>query len=110
MGLGTLNALHSGPTSRRPVNLCELALSSAQLEEGPLLFLLGERHHERQEDLPGFHGWGLWLLRHLRLGSLRLGCEAVRVIVMAMPRLETLELTRMPLIEAAPSEEQHEML
>ena len=110
MGLGTLNALHSGPTFRRPVNLRELALSNAQLDEGPLLFLLGERQHERQEFLPGFHDWGLWLLRHLRLGSLRLSCKVVRGLVMAMPRLETLEVTRMPLLEAAPSEEQHEML
>lgn len=108
--MGTLNALHSGPTFRRPVNLRELAISNAQLDEGPLLYLLAERQFELQEALPGYHDWGLWLLRHLRLGSLRLSCEVVRGLVMAMPQLETLELTRMPLIEAASSEEQHEML
>ena len=103
MGLLTLAVLHH---PCRTGILRKLALSNAQLGESDVEFLLGER----ATQLPCFRDDGLWALRHLALGSLRLSCQMVRGLVTAMPRLETLELTRMPLIEAAPSEEQHEML
>lgn len=102
--MSTLAALHSS----QAVSLRELALSSASIGEPELLRLLAQREHLL--PLPCSRDCGLWLLRHLRLGSLRMTCEVVRGVVAAMPHLETLELTRMPLVEAAASEDQHELL
>ena len=104
MGLETLAALHSS----QAVNLRELALSNADVGAPELLWLLVQRQH--LSPAPCFRDCGLWLLRHLRLGSLPIGCEVLRGVLAAMPHLETLELTRMPLVEAAPSSEQHQML